>query len=223
MYACKALSNISVLKLLREQGAGIDAVSINEVQFALKAGFLPQDMIFTPNGVSHAEIQTVVELGVHVNIDNLPALEWFGKKYGNTVPVCVRINPHIQAGGNKNIQVGGIDSKFGISHTQLSTVHKLISTHNLRVQGLHVHTRSEILETRVFLTVAQLLFDIAHFFPGLEYIDSGSGFKVAYQAGDAHTNVEELRSAMSNAFSTFCETYGREIEMWFEPGKYVAS
>ena len=113
-YAVKALSNISVLKLFNSLGSGIDTVSIQEVQLGLKAGFKPENIIFTPNGVSLEEIEAVAALGVQINIDNLSILEQFGTKHPH-IPVCIRINPHVMAGGNTNISVGHIDSKFGIS------------------------------------------------------------------------------------------------------------
>ena len=113
-YAVKANSNISILKLFKKLNSGIDTVSIQEVQLGLKAGFNPEDIIFTPNGVSLHEIETAAQLGVQINIDNLSILEQFGNHFP-TIPVCVRINPHIMAGGNSKISVGHIDSKFGIS------------------------------------------------------------------------------------------------------------
>ena len=117
-YATKALSNVSILKYIQTLGAGLDTVSIQEVRLGLAAGFEPSSIIFTPNGVSLSEIEEVAKLGAQINIDNLSILEQFGSKYP-TVPVCIRINPHVMAGGNSNISVGHIDSKFGISIHQI--------------------------------------------------------------------------------------------------------
>src|SRR5690606_19557162 len=117
-YAVKALSNISILKVLKRLGSGLDTVSIEEVQLGLYAGFKPNEIIYTPNGVSLEEIETAASLGVQINIDNLSILEQFGTKHPK-IPVCIRINPHVMAGGNANISVGHIDSKFGISIHQL--------------------------------------------------------------------------------------------------------
>ena len=107
-YAVKALSNISILKFMKHLGSGLDTVSIQEVKLGILAGFEPDKIIFTPNGVSINEIEAVSKLGVQINIDNLSVLEQFGTKNPRT-PVCVRINPHINAGGNSNISVGHID------------------------------------------------------------------------------------------------------------------
>lgn len=222
-YACKALSNQSIMKLLKSQGCGLDAVSIEEVQLGLHAGFAPEEILFTPNGVSFDEIRQGVEAGIVINIDNISILEHFGHEYGNKVPCCIRLNPHIVAGGNVHIQTGHIDSKFGISIYQIRHVERIIKTYGIRVCGLHVHTGSEILDAGVFLRAAELLFDAAKNFRDLEFIDFGSGFKVAYKEDDVTTDIEELGEQLSERFLEFCKSYGKELELWFEPGKFLVS
>ncbi len=223
LYACKALNNINVMRLLLKEGAGLDAVSINEVEIGLIAGFQPQDILFTPNCVSMQEYERAVELGVRINIDNISILEQFGDRYGNSVPVCVRLNPHIMAGGNVNISTGHIDSKFGISIHQLRHLTRVVKSHNIQINGLHMHTGSDILDAEVFLRGAELLFDAAEHFPDLEYLDFGSGFKVAYKEGDVTTDIEALGAAISARFAQFCKDYGRELTLMFEPGKFLVS
>lgn len=222
-YAAKSLTNISVLKLLQSQGAGIDVVSIQEAQMALMAGFSAEDVLFTPNCVSFDEIVEGVELGLTINIDNISILEQFGHKYHNTVPCCVRLNPHIMAGGNTKISTGHVDSKFGISIYQLPHLLRVINATGIRVTGLHMHTGSDILDADVFLKIADILFGVADNFPNLEFIDFGSGFKVGYKENDIITDVFELGKKLGGAFDRFCEHYGKKLEMWFEPGKYIVS
>ena len=221
-YACKALSNVSVLKLMQNMGSGLDTVSIQEVLLGLRAGFKPADIIFTPNGVSLEEIETVAEMGVQINIDNLYILEQFGTKHPN-VPVCIRINPHVMAGGNSNISVGHIDSKFGISIHQIPHVLRIVENTNMHINGVHMHTGSDILDIEVFLHASEILFNTALQFKDLSFIDFGSGFKVPYREGDIETNIEELGEKLSQRFKAFCETYGRPLELAFEPGKFLVS
>lgn len=222
-YACKALSNINVLRFFKELGSGLDTVSIQEVQLGLKAGFAPEDIIFTPNGVSFEEIKKAVELGVRINIDNLSVLEQFGAQYGGNYPVCIRLNPHIMAGGNIKISVGHIDSKFGISIHQTRHLERLVKSLGIKVEGVHMHTGSDILDVDVFLQGADLLLNVARDFPDLKYIDFGSGFKVAYKPNDISTDIEELGKKMTKMFNEFCKEYGRELEIEFEPGKFLVS
>lgn len=222
-YAAKALTNLSILKLMKSQGAGVDVVSIQEAQLALQAGFEPKDILFTPNCVSFDEIREGVELGITINIDNISILEQFGHKYHNTVPCCIRLNPHIMAGGNTKISTGHVDSKFGISIYQLPHLIRVVSTTGIKVSGLHMHTGSDILDAEVFLKIAEILFGVAQDFPDLTFIDFGSGFKVGYKENDIITNVYDLGIKLGKAFDRFCEGYGRKLEMWFEPGKYLVS
>lgn len=222
-YACKALSNVNVLRYFKELGSGLDTVSIQEVELGLRAGFRPGDIIYTPNGVSFAEIEKAVQYGVRVNIDNLSVLEQFGSRYGHEYPVCIRMNPHIMAGGNAKISVGHIDSKFGISIHQTRHLERLVNSLNINVAGLHMHTGSDILDVDTFLKGAELLLETARSFNDLHYIDFGSGFKVAYREGDMETNVEELGEKLSAQFENFCQEYGRSLDLEFEPGKFLVS
>jgi diaminopimelate decarboxylase len=221
-YACKALSNLSILGLMKKMGSGLDTVSIQEVQMGIKAGFKPKDIIFTPNGVSLEEIEKAAKIGVQINIDNLSILEQFGTKHPN-IPVCIRINPHVMAGGNSNISVGHIDSKFGISIHQIPHVLRIVENTKMHINGVHMHTGSDILDIEVFLYASEILFDTALQFKNLEFLDFGSGFKVPYREGDIETNIEELGEKLTKRFHQFCETYGSTLELAFEPGKFLVS
>jgi len=222
-FACKALNNLSVLRFFKGIGSGLDAVSIEEVQLGLQAGFTPQDIMFTPNCVSIEEIIEGVKLGVKINIDNISILEQFGNLYGSKIPVCVRINPHILAGGHEKISTGHIDSKFGISIYQMPHVHRVVEATNIRVEGLHMHTGSDILDVEVFLRGAEIMLDVARNFPDLSYVDFGSGFKVAYKPEDYFTDIDSLGKDLTKVFKKFCKDYGRELTLVFEPGKFLVS
>ena len=221
-YAVKALSNITILKLMNSLGAGLDTVSIQEVRLGLEAGVDPSQIIFTPNGVSMEEIEKVTAMGVQINIDNLSYLEQFGAKHPK-VPVCIRINPHVMAGGNSNISVGHIDSKFGISIHQIPHILRIVENTGMNINGVHMHTGSDILDIEVFLYASEILFDTAKHFKNLDFIDFGSGFKVPYKKGDIETNIEELGKKLSKRFNEFCKEYGKELTLGFEPGKFLVS
>ena len=222
-FACKALNNVKIMRHLHDLGACLDTVSIQEVWLGLKAGFTPEEIIYTPNCVSMEEIDLAVKEGVMINIDNISILEQFGLKYGNTVPICIRINPHVMAGGNINISTGHIDSKFGISIYQMRHVDRVVKNTGLNVIGLHMHTGSDIVDVDIFLRAADILFEQAEHFPDLTFIDFGSGFKVPYKPDDHSTDIEELGEKLTARFKEFCTEYGRELELWFEPGKFLVS
>lgn len=221
-YACKALSNLSILGYLNKLGAGLDTVSIQEVQLGLKAGFSPEQIIFTPNGVSLQEIEKVVDLGVQINVDNLSILEQLASLYPR-IPICVRLNPHVIAGGNSKISVGHIDSKFGISIHQVPHIKRIQEITKIHINGIHMHTGSDILDIEVFLHAAEILFRYAREFDDLEFIDFGSGFKVKYHQSDVETDIEEFGTKLSLRFDEFCRDYGKQLALTFEPGKFLVS
>lgn len=221
-YAVKALSNINILKYFKKLGAGLDTVSIQEVQLGLASGVSPEKIIYTPNGVSLEEIEKVAQKGVQINIDNLSILELFGQKHPE-IPVCIRINPHIMAGGNSKISVGHIDSKFGISIHQVPHIKRVVENTGMHINGIHMHTGSDILDIDTFLRASEILFDVAKQFESIDFIDFGSGFKVPYKEGDISTDIEQLGLQLSERFNKFCKDFGRNITLMFEPGKFLVS
>jgi diaminopimelate decarboxylase len=222
-YACKSLTNINILKYVRSLGACLDCVSINEVMLGLKAGFLPEQILFTPNCTDLDEYIAAKELGVHLNIDSLPILEKFGNRFGNSYPVCIRLNPHIMAGGNLKISTGHADSKFGISIQQTDQLLDLVSRTGIRVAGIHMHTGSDIKDVDVFLEGLQVMLDMSRHFNELRFIDLGSGFKVPYKEGDPQTDIETLGFRLSAAMKAHETATGRKLRIWFEPGKFLVS
>jgi diaminopimelate decarboxylase len=221
-YAVKALSNINILRFFKNLGAGLDTVSIQEVNLGLSVGVAPEKIIYTPNGVSLEEIENVAKMGVQINIDNLSILELFGQKHPE-IPVCIRINPHIMAGGNSKISVGHIDSKFGISVHQVPHIKRVVENTGMHINGIHMHTGSDILDIDTFLRATEILFDVAKKFKTIDFIDFGSGFKVPYKEGDISTDIEQLGLQLTERFNAFCKDFGKKITLMFEPGKFLVS
>jgi len=222
-YACKALSNINVLKYIQSIGAGLDCVSIFEVKLGLRAGFTPDRILFTPNCVDFAEIEEGKDLGVNLNIDNISILEQFGNKFGGSYPICIRFNPHIMGGGHYKMSTGHIDSKFGISVHQMRHIERIVQTTGLQVRGIHMHTGSDIKDVSVFIAGLEVMFEVAEHFPDLTFVDLGSGFKVPYHEDDVSTDVFALGERVNEAFEKYRKEKGRDLEVWFEPGKFLVS
>ena len=222
-YACKALSNINILQLLKKWGCGVDTVSLQEVELALWSGFSPKDIIFTPNCISFDEIQNVIEKKILVNMEDLQNLEKFGQTYSSHIPCCLRLKPHILAGGNSRIQTGHADSKFGISIYDLEEIVNIVKKYQIPIIGLHIHTGSEIKTAEQFLQGAEILFQTALHFPSLEFLDFGSGFKVAYKSDEKELDLADLAEKIQESWQNFSKDYGKELELWFEPGKFLVS
>lgn len=222
-YACKALTNINILKYINSLGCSVDCSSVNEVKLALHAGFSPKKIVYTSNGIAFSEIEEVKNLGVHINIDSLSNLEKFGKAYGHSYPVGLRLRPNIMAGGNLKIATGHDKSKFGIPADQVDAVLEVVNKYNLHIHNLHIHTGSEIKDVEVFVKGIEVLFDIIPQFSELDSIDLGGGFKVPYKEGDAETDINLLAQKVKEAFDNHPNPNGRPLQVWFEPGKFLVS
>jgi diaminopimelate decarboxylase len=222
-YACKALTNLNILRYVHRLGANLDCVSLNEVRMGLMAGFPPDRILFTPNCTDFQEYVDAVSLGVRINIDSIPVLERFGDRYGGDWPVCIRLNPHILAGGNLKISTGHAESKFGISVEQIDIIRQVVRSRNLRVEGIHMHTGSDIKDLEVFLQGLDLMLEMSAHFPDISFIDLGSGFKVPYKPGDPETDIEGLGERVAETFARHAASTGRRLQAWFEPGKFLVS
>src|SRR6187200_2279648 len=222
-YAAKALTNISILKYILSIGCNIDCSSVNEVKLALKAGFEPQNILYTSNNIAFEEIEEAKSLGVHINIDSISNLKKFGKKFGHTYPVGVRLRPNIMAGGNLKISTGHADSKFGVPLESIKEVLDVVKETNLHIRTLHIHTGSEIKDVEVFAKGIEVLFEVAKQFPELEFLDLGGGFKVPYSPGEEGTDIEFLGKKVAEEFKWFEKNYDRHLQVWFEPGKFLVS
>ena len=222
-YACKALTNVSILRYVKSLGANVDCSSINEVKLALYAGFEPDRVLYTSNGIAFSEIEEAKNLGVHINIDSLSNLEKFGKKYGHSYPVGIRLRPNILAGGNLKISTGHDKSKFGIPVDRIEKIVSVVQENNLHIRALHIHTGSGIKDVNVFVKGIEVLFDLISEFKELEVIDLGGGFKVPYKEGDSETDIPLLAQKVKEAFSHLFNATNKHLQVWFEPGKFLVS
>ncbi|MDX2047729.1 MAG: diaminopimelate decarboxylase [Chitinophagaceae bacterium] len=222
-YAAKALTNINILRYIKITGCNVDCSSINEALLAVKAGFEPQNILYTSNNIAFSEIETAKQLGININIDSLSNLEKFGKKFGHSYPVGVRLRPNIMAGGNLKISTGHESSKFGVPLEDVEKILKLAKETNLHIRGLHIHTGSEIKDVEVFAKGIEVLFEVAQNFPELEIIDLGGGFKVPYIPGEEGTDIEMLGKKVEEEFAWYEKKYKRRLQVWFEPGKFLVS
>lgn len=222
-YACKALTNVSILKHIKSIGCKVDCSSINEAKLAVHAGFPSNDILYTSNGIDFDEIEEAVAMGININIDSLSNLEKFGKKYGHSYPVGIRLRPNIMAGGNLKISTGHDTSKFGIPIEQLHDIVRIMQQYQIHIAGLHVHTGSEIKDVAVFMKVTDVFFELVPHFPELQFLDLGGGFKVPYQDGEEGTDIQLLAKEILAFEQKIEQTYQRSFQVWFEPGKYLVS
>lgn len=224
LYAMKANYNLHILQILKQEGAGIDAVSVGDILMAKKAGFEIKDILFTANKITDTEMYEAQELGVLFNIGSLSRLEKYGAAYPGS-DVCIRLNPDVVAGAHEFIKTGGESTKFGILLQDIDEVVRICSIHKLRVVGIHEHTGSGIPETVKMMQGIQNILEVVtkDRFPHLEFMDFGGGFKVAYKPTEDQLNYAKFGDTVTKLFTSFCESYGKDLEMYFEPGKYLVA
>jgi len=222
MYACKALTNLSILRYIRKLGAGLDAVSTEELELGLMAGFRGEDIIFTPSMVGPEDYDFAVKKGVKINVGDLEALRYMGEKHAG-YPVCIRLNPHIYAGGHDKISVGHEHSKFGISIHHMEEILRTKNSLSIDVEGLHIHAGSDIESDEQYLRAIEVLFAQAVNFPGLKYVDIGSGFKVPYQGGTRGSDLQMLGEFVRKKRKELEGKLSRELMVFTEPGKILVS
>ncbi len=223
-YAMKANYNFRLLQLLNEAGAGLDTVSPGDVIMALKAGFPKENIIYTANNMTDAEVAMVKEMGVLMNIGSLSRLEKFGKQYPGS-EVCIRFNPDVVDGAHAKIMTGGDLTKFGILMEDVDKVVEMAAKYDLKIVGLHEHTGSGLQHTdSVFQSMKNIMaLATPERFPVLRFLDFGGGFKVVYQPGEKAVDYVAMGAEITRLFSEFCDRFGSELEMYFEPGKYIVA
>ncbi len=221
-YAVKANNNPAVLRLLRELGSGIDATSPGEIYLSLKAGFAPEDILYTGVNSSSSDLEYCHSQGVQVNIGSLALLEIWGERYPGT-KVSVRVNPDVGAGHHDHTITGGPASKFGIYHSKVHEVQDIADRYDLDIVGVHSHIGSGILETESFLTAMGIILDTAQHIEGLEFVDIGGGIGIPYHPDDSPVPLAELGAAISDSFSQFCSSYGADLALKLEPGRFLVA
>jgi diaminopimelate decarboxylase len=221
-YACKANNNPHILRIIREEGAGLDCVSIYEVELGLHTGFSPSQIIFTVNNMSDEEMHYAQNKKILLNIDSLSRLEKYGRAYPHS-NVCIRLTPEVIAGHHKKVQTGHKECKFGILREEIPEVLRIMQQYHLRIIGLHEHTGSGIKNMSVTFGSMRQLMQIALQFPNLQFLDFGGGFPVPYNPQEKRIHLQQFGKQATQLFKEFCIKYGRELNMYFEPGRYYVA
>jgi len=219
-FAAKSLSNISILKFMKKLGAGLDTVSIEEVKIGLICGFNNEDITFTPNGVSFNEIEEAYNLKVKINLDSLESIKDFSKKY-SSYPISIRVNPNILSGGNKNVSVGHDESKFGIPLDYLDEISEMENKKNIIIEGIHIHTGSDIVEQDNFQEAFKKIFLVAKKFKNVKILNFGGGLKIPYFEGDSKTNILNLSNSIKKLINDNSFVTENNLKIILEPGKFL--
>lgn len=221
-YAMKANYTPAVLRVLLEEGFGVDAVSPGEMALALRLGWQPENVLFSPNFMSDEEMHEAHECGVLLNIGELSRLERYGQAYPGS-RVCVRINPQIGGGHHAHVVTAGETAKFGIPVAEAEDVKAVAARYDLRIVGLHQHIGSGILDTPLLWQAMHVLLEIAPDFTDLEFLNFGGGFGTPYRPDEAPISVEAFQRDVTEPLRAVLADQGRPISVIFEPGRFLVA
>ncbi|MAG55722.1 MAG: diaminopimelate decarboxylase [Planctomycetes bacterium] len=222
LYAMKANANPALLQIVREEGLGIDAVSLGEVRRALRCGFSADRISFNGNNVGDSEMSAVRKAGVHVTVDSLSQLARFGR-LAPGARVAIRINPDIGDGHHDHVITGGPASKFGIEHRRVGEALDVATRAGLVIDGVQHHIGSGVLDAEVFLKAMDVLLSVAARVPDHRFVDFGGGFGVPYAPGDATLDLMGFGARAAELMIAHREATGRDVGFRFEPGRLVVA
>ena len=223
-YSAKANSNLTLLKIIREEGLHADAMSPGEIHVLLAAGFKPEELFFVANNISAEEMEYAIEKGVLVSCDSLSQLKQFGRMNPGG-KVAVRFNPGVGAGHHEKVITAGKNTKFGVNIEFVHDVKVILKEYRLRLVGINQHIGSLFMEATPYLEGVKSLLGIAEQFGELEFVDMGGGFGIPYhkQEGQERLQLDETGRRLTELLENWTTTHGRKIKVKMEPGRYVVA
>lgn len=221
-FSAKANSNLTILKIIREEGLYVDAMSPGEIFIQLKAGFTPDQIFYISNNVSEEEMKFAIDNGIIVSVDSISQLEMFGRinKGGS---VAVRFNPGVGAGHSDKVVTGGKKTKFGVDPVFIPEVKSILKKYDLKLVGINQHIGSLFMEGHSYVESVKSILSIAENFEDLEFVDMGGGFGIPYkkQEDEVRLDILKLGEELDKIITEWVSTYGKEIRFKIEPGRYI--
>ncbi|QDR81634.1 diaminopimelate decarboxylase [Sporomusa termitida] len=223
-YSAKANSNLSLLRIVKDEGCDVDAMSPGEIHVQLQAGFQPEQILYIGNNASAAEMSYVINQGIPVSVDSLSQLELYGKINPGS-RVVVRFNTGVGAGHHQKVVTGGDKTKFGIETALLPAVKELLHTYHLRLSGINQHIGSLFMDGDTYISGVQALLDVALHFPELEFIDLGGGFGIPYHKYEHEPRLDlaALSEKISKVLTDWVSRQGKQVRFKVEPGRYLVA
>ena len=225
-YACKANSNLTVLKILQSEGAYLDTVSPGEVFMGLSSGFTPDRILFTGTSVRDDELKFLAGANITVNVDSQSELDRLLKIAVPPV-ISVRVNPEIGAGHHSHCITAGSESKFGLWEEETIQAYAIAERARVERFGIHMHIGSGILNIEPYSLAVEKLLRIAkrvHDEVGIEFefIDIGGGLGIPYKPEDKDLDLNEFSDKIVTLFKTKVKEYGLgKPFLCVEPGRYL--
>lgn len=229
-YACKANTSLAVLNILRQEGAGADVLSEGELYIALKAGIAPENIIFTGNNKTDAELEKALNAGVIINLDAIHELERLEKiceKENKSAKISFRVNPSVSPETHPHLSTGLKESKFGIPGEDALKAYSLATnSEHLKISGIHMHIGSQVTKTSPYEEATSKLFDIVGKLKEsgikLDFVDLGGGVGIRYQEEQEYITPADLADAIMPIIKNKIGEHNlKEPTIYFEPGRFI--
>lgn len=223
-YSVKANSNLSVLRIMREEGAGADIVSGGELARARAAGITGEKIVFSGVGKTQAEMAAAIDAGIHqFNVESegeLAALNDVALSKGVRAPIAFRVNPDVSAGGHEKISTGKAEDKFGVPWTRARELYRRAAQlPGIAIKGVDVHIGSQISELppfeRAFMRVADLVLDLRADGHEIGRVDLGGGLGIPYGDKADPPHPDEYARLIRRIAAPL------DVELIFEPGRLI--
>jgi len=222
-YSAKANTNLEILKIIREEGLDVDAMSPGEIYIEQLAGFDSNQIFYVSNNVSAEEMRFAIERNILVGVDSISQLEMYGQ-INPGGKVAVRFNPGKGAGHHEKVITAGKKTKFGIQKELVPQVKEIIKKYNLTLAGINQHIGSLFLDWRDYIEGVRSFLEIAKEFPNLSFLDLGGGFGVPYKPEESRLDLERLGKELDIVLTEFLEEYpNKDIIFKIEPGRYIVA
>ena len=226
-YSAKANANPHLLKIIREEGCLVDAMSPGELYLDLKAGYKPDEILYVCNNVSPEEMKNALEKGVLVSVDSLMQVEQLCR-LNRGGKIMVRFNPGIGAGHSAKVVTGGKETKFGVDPEKLPQLLEILDRYGVTLAGINHHIGSLFMEGESYIEAAKVLLDLALKLPcfeKLEIIDFGGGFGIPYHKyeNQARFDLETFSRLLNETLSDWANAYNYHGKFYLEPGRYIAA
>ncbi|GAA1947064.1 diaminopimelate decarboxylase [Kitasatospora viridis] len=225
-FAQKACSNTHILRLMREEGVLVDAVSLGEIERALTAGYQPhgadEPIVLTADLLDRATLRRVVELRLPVNAGSPQMLDQVGTASPGH-PVWLRINPGFGHGHSRKTNTGGEQSKHGIWHEHLAESLELIDRHGLELIGLHMHIGSGVDYGHLEAVCETMVKQVRLSGRDVRAISAGGGLSVPYREGQPEVDTERYFRLWDSARQELERELGHRVRLEIEPGRFLVA
>ncbi|PND34112.1 diaminopimelate decarboxylase [Achromobacter sp. HZ01] len=225
-YAQKACSNLHILRLMRAEGAVVDAVSLGEIERSLAAGFQPrgepEGIVFTADLIDHATLAAVLKHGITVNAGSLDMLD----RVGQAAPghrVWLRINPGFGHGHSNKTNTGGPQSKHGIWIGDLAQAMAIVRRHGLKLVGIHMHIGSGVDYAHLSSVCNAMVDVVASLDHDIEAISAGGGLSIPYRDGEPRIDCDHYFQQWDAARRRIAERLGHPVRLEIEPGRFLVA